>query len=477
MLAGFISKGVTRRAAEMQPARVLIGALVGVAALATSGGAFAAGCTGPGAPAPGSPVICMTAIAIPGNPLTSFDISWVDTTRGEYYLGDRSNAGIDIIDTATNTFKRTIGGFVGCPTNSANKCITSKSGPDGVVSHGRWLYGGDGDSTLKVIDLNAAGTTLDPSIKQSISTGGSTRVDEMAVTTDGTMLLAANNAEDPPFATLFQANGDNTTSAVSIISKINVDPSLIPAGLGLSLEQPTWDPGTRRFYVSIPQINYPAGCTPGAADNPGQGIVGCQGGLLVIDPSGVTTPTYTYGAYVHYTNVATNTGNIGVLALPTCAPNGAVVGPATDSIGANLLLGCTPANNASNKGTLAINTTTMNYTTIGNITGSDEVSFNAGDNKYFTGSSANRADLQGPVLGIIDAKSNIMVSIIPQGSGSHSVAADSAHNFIYVPQVVPVNPSGPPGAGGGDTTGNSAGICGTSNGCVAVYFDQSPTID
>jgi hypothetical protein len=29
------------------------------------------------------------------------------------------------------------------------------SGPDGVTSHGRWLYGGDGNSTLKVFDLLA----------------------------------------------------------------------------------------------------------------------------------------------------------------------------------------------------------------------------------------------------------------------------------------------------------------------------------
>jgi len=31
----------------------------------------------------------------------------------------------------------------------------NKSGPDGVTAHGRWLYAGDGDSTLKVIDLDA----------------------------------------------------------------------------------------------------------------------------------------------------------------------------------------------------------------------------------------------------------------------------------------------------------------------------------
>lgn len=47
-----------------------------------------------GLPGPSAGV---TGIAIPGNPLRSFDISWVNPDRGEYYLGDRSNAGIDVV--------------------------------------------------------------------------------------------------------------------------------------------------------------------------------------------------------------------------------------------------------------------------------------------------------------------------------------------------------------------------------------------
>ena len=85
-----------------------------------------------------------------------FDISWVNPDRAEYYFADRSNAGIDVIDTQTLTFKRTIGGFVGIKLNAAGTAVNNNiSGPDGVMSHGRWLYAGDGDSTLKVIDLNA----------------------------------------------------------------------------------------------------------------------------------------------------------------------------------------------------------------------------------------------------------------------------------------------------------------------------------
>jgi hypothetical protein len=429
--------------------------LVGAFALLTSGAAFAGPCTGAGA-TPNTQTKCVTAIAITGSPLVSFDISWVNPDRAEYYLGDRSNAGIDIIDTKNLKFLRTIGGFKGVvlkPAPAVNLVDSNHSGPDGVVSHGRWLYAGDGDSSLKVIDLDAPTATA---IKQTIFTGGTTRVDEMDLTTDGGVLLAANNAEDPPFGTLFKANFDNNTSAVSILSKITVDSKIMPTGLGLSIEQPVWDPTTKRFYVSVPQINVPAGCTPFAAVPP---QIPCAGGLLIIDPTTVSKPTAVIGVY----DSGTNTG---VLALNQCGPNGAAVGPHD-----NLLLGCTPANLAGSTSTLVINAKTKHFLNLGGITGSDEVWFNPGDNRYYTGSSANPASLGGPALGVISGETNLLIETILQGSGSHSVAADARRNRIFVPQVVPKCTTGvcPPGSAGADTTGVSAQICGTTNGCVAVY--------
>src|SRR5256712_5176099 len=171
-------------------------ALLGAVSLAASGAAFGA-CMGPGAPS-NTETKCLTAVQIPGNPLRSYDISWVNPHRAEYYLADRSNAGIDIIDTHHLAFTRRLGGFVGVKLNAAGTAVNNDiSGPDGVVTHGRWLYAGDGDSTLKVFDLDAPDASA---LRQTLSTGGSTRVDEMALTTDGGMLLTVNNAEDPPYA-------------------------------------------------------------------------------------------------------------------------------------------------------------------------------------------------------------------------------------------------------------------------------------
>ena len=74
--------------------------LLGAAGLVSSSPAALAACVGPGAP-DNAQTKCVTAIKIPGNPLTSFDISWTNPDRAEYYLADRSNSGIDIIDTQT----------------------------------------------------------------------------------------------------------------------------------------------------------------------------------------------------------------------------------------------------------------------------------------------------------------------------------------------------------------------------------------
>src|SRR2546425_7601609 len=281
-------------------------ALLGAVSLAASGAAFGA-CMGPGAPS-NTETKCLTAVQIPGNPLRSYDISWVNPHRAEYYLADRSNAGIDIIDTHHLAFTRRLGGFVGVKLNAAGTAVNNDiSGPDGVVTHGRWLYAGDGDSTLKVFDLDAPNASAH---KQTVPTGtpADNRVDEMALTTDGEVLLAVNNAAEPlPFATLFAANGDRNHSSVLVLTKITIDPNAFPGTP--AIEQPAWDPKTKRFYVSVPILGKPGGC----------GTATCDGGLMVIDPTTVTPGNFVLGAF----DPATNTG---ALQLSDCGPNGATVG-------------------------------------------------------------------------------------------------------------------------------------------------------
>src|SRR5438128_10620714 len=100
--------------------------LFAAVSLATTG-AMAAPCTF--TPPPTTQTKCLTSIHIPGNPLRSFDISFVNPDRGEYYLADRSNSGIDVIDTHGLTWKRTIGGFIGIVLNANGTVNNNKSGP------------------------------------------------------------------------------------------------------------------------------------------------------------------------------------------------------------------------------------------------------------------------------------------------------------------------------------------------------------
>jgi len=80
--------------------------LFGTMAVSTPAAAAAA-CQGPGAPTT-TQTKCVKAIALP-KPLQSWDISWVNPQRAEYYLADRSNNAIDIIDTQHLTYKRSLG--------------------------------------------------------------------------------------------------------------------------------------------------------------------------------------------------------------------------------------------------------------------------------------------------------------------------------------------------------------------------------
>ena len=275
----------------------------------------------------------------------------------------------------------------------------------------------------------------------------------MALTSDGELLLTVNNAEDPPFANLFAANGDRNHSSVRELTKITINATLFPGTP--AIEQPTWDRRTKRFYVSVPILGKPGGC----------GTATCDGGLMVIDPTTVTMGTMALGAF----DPATNTG---VLQLSDCGPNGATVGPND-----NLMLGCTQANNPTNRSTLVINATTKHFSHVNGIVGSDEVWFNKGDGRYYTGSNRNCAPAgcpaQAAVLGVIDGTS-VLIETIPQSSGSHSVAADSKRNLIFVPQNAPAARF-PAGTGGnGDATPVGAGICGTANdehgtGCIGVF--------
>src|SRR5579862_9447144 len=129
-------------------ARILI--MAAAAALTIVGSAHAAS------------VKLLTMIAVPGEPIESYDIGIVNEKDHLYYQTDRSNKSIDIFNVVKNTFVGRVPGFVGFTGNG------NTSGGNGVslVNNATELWSGDGDSTVKVIDLKAR------KIVDTISTGG-----------------------------------------------------------------------------------------------------------------------------------------------------------------------------------------------------------------------------------------------------------------------------------------------------------------
>src|ERR1700730_3472754 len=96
--------------------------------------------------------------AKPNTQMFSFDISWVDPTNGLYFLGDRSNAAIDVIDTTgafTGTPDTLFGQIGGAAFGFAGDTgSTATSGPNGVTSSFPCIFATDGPS--RVVSINAS---------------------------------------------------------------------------------------------------------------------------------------------------------------------------------------------------------------------------------------------------------------------------------------------------------------------------------
>jgi hypothetical protein len=375
--------------------------------------------------------------------LYSFDISFVDPATGTYYLADRSNKAVDVVNGNTDTFVTQIfpsnghapfAGFVGCvPAAGANDC----AGPNGVVAAFPWLFVTDAPSRVLSFDLRTGQTVSEVFTKA----GEPTRADELAYDPRDGLLLVINNASTPPFATLIKVN--KTTGVLTVVTNIDFDAAHgVDAQNGA--EQPVWDPGTGKFYLSIPQI----------------GPTLSHGGVVRISTTGTVEATYP---------------------VEFCSPAGLALGPKQD-----LLVGCNTVfdtaggvwtgnadrdTNSAKPRYVILDAKTGNIDKIlFNVGPGDEVWFNKGDNNYYTASSGSplapsaitpaRAPLgtattapvnvsQGAaVLGVIDAEKQKLLQLVPTlnvpavpasqlnphpAGTAHSVAANARNNHVFVP--------------------------------------------
>ena len=179
----------------------------------------------------------LPTISIPGNLAAGFDISWVDSVSGRYYLADRTTGSVEVVDSVQGTFLYSIKGFVG---NGSS----GKAGPDGVLTAGNELWAGDGDSTIKVVDLTAGAGA----VPFAINTGGKFRADELAYDPRDHIILIANDRDSPPFVSFI------SQQTRTVLAKLPY-----PQSTG-GLEQPVWEPVANKFYMSVPStLDHPGG--------------------------------------------------------------------------------------------------------------------------------------------------------------------------------------------------------------------------
>jgi hypothetical protein len=369
-------------------------------------------------------------VAIPGVPMGSWDISFVDPTLGQFFLGDRTHNAVDVVDTGTNTFAHFIGqgvfkGVVPAATCTAlgggpNDC----SGPNGVVTtNHKELWVTDGDSTVKVFDLNGSLTTP----THVISTGGKFRADEVCFDPEQQLFMAANNAQGEPggpgrppgpFATII------SVKTHSIVKTIFFDGTKGSLKATNGAEQCSYSRRTERFYITLPGVNDPDDGT---------------GAVAVINPEDLDDKKLVEKNFT--------------LANTDCdTPQGTAVGPDHQ-----LLVGCNGSTHSTNSVIIDQRNGHI-IAKVANESGPDEVWYNPGDGQYFL---ARSSGVGGQFLGVIDARgpqADTSVFIRPTGApNSHSVAADPVKNQVYV------------------AIGAGATVCGAqpggsnAQGCIAVY--------
>ena len=379
-----------------------------------------------------TPLSLIGVIPVPGNPITSADIAWVDPGTERYYFADRSNSGVDIIDAESNFYVGRVGGMVGVvAATPGGTATTNGPGPNGVlVTPNRKLWAGDGNSMVRVADvdpdspnyLNIIGSidTSVPACDNGTATGRYCgRADEIGYDPRDHVILIANNA---PRSILAPHNlTDPFATFISSIPPYAVLGHVTFTG-ATGLEQPLWDPELRRFWLTVP------------------GPTGGNPSLARINPITMKVDkTFTFDC-------------VALTGAASVSTTGVALGPFQ-----HLLV------SACGKPIILSALTGHVFNVITQVGGGDEVWHNPGDgNFYVTGASTVAPLVQS--LGVIDTETSAWVQNVPVIRGKNPAAfAENNHVFTIV-QITAAIAAAP-------ATDDSAcikfGIMG--RGCIAVF--------
>jgi hypothetical protein len=323
-----------------------------------------------------------------GNPSNGgFDISFTDSERGRYYVADRGNLGagvppgIDVIDTRHDKFLYQIK-----LDTSANGVLVfhskGESDEEDDGGAGTLVAGGSNSKTIFIDLAHPFSAPIE------VPTGGNNRADELAYDPLDHLILIANDRDTPhPFVSFI------SVTSHTVVGQIKYDGSDAQHPLSTGgIEQPVWNARTRRFYIAIPSTK----------DNP-------NGEIDEINP----------GTKMITRRFPTNCGPAGLVVIPL----------------QRLMTSCAEVLD------IATGHVVKDITTTPPIV-ADEIWFNPGDERvYFGGITGSPVISALPPYNVFPpTPPAVAPGALPWVGSfaqpihfSHSVAADSENNRIYVP--------------------------------------------
>lgn len=285
-----------------------------------------------------------TVMQVPGAAaFFSFDISWFDPKLKKFFLADRNNKAIDVVDATQNPGAVTQfsnPGFAG-----VNAGGNDFSGPDGVLTanNSTELWVGDSPGKVWVMDATT-GAIKTPSQMNGqanpilVKTTGTppvntstTRADELCYDPKDNIIMIASPAEPAsnggPFVTFI------SSKTYKVLGHLTLDK-------GTGIEQCQWNPTNGMFYQNVP-------ADPGGQDQ-----------VAVINPTKMTVD--------HFINIDACKG-----------VRGMAIGPDNQ-----ILIGCTAPSSGGHRNSVIINASGAVLKVLTDLGGVDEVWFNPDDGHY-----------------------------------------------------------------------------------------------
>ena len=311
----------------------------------------------------------LATIQVPGGGLCTgctggSDIAWVDPGSQRLYVTDRTTTRgggkLDVIDTYSNTYLYSI------PTTAAeigfaglnNGGPKNNGGPNGVLVIPQ-------TNQAYVSDGDATVKVVDLAAKAVVAiipTGGKYRADEMAYDPIDHVFMVANPNDDPPLVTFIN------TDSQTVVGQYTY-PSSQSAQHGAGLEQPWFDSFTGKFYIA----------------NPANPALNNTGTIDVFNPT----------TFLLEKTYSTPMGGNGLVVTPN-HKGFTSMGVVLDMLSGNII------------------------TTIPGVS-SDQIWYNAGDNRVYFGSDG----------AVVDADTNKSLGLLPVKGSPHNVAVDPNNNHSF----------------------------------------------